>query len=265
LEPFYFGASERRLYGVYHLPRSEARDAGWVLCYPTGQEYMRCHRAFVHLAERLSHVGFHVLRFDLSGCGDSQGDANEADLPRWIEDVRTAVWELRQGSGVSRIGLCGLRLGGSIVALAASQSRDVDALILWDAVVNGSRYLAEIEAQHREWLAGSFAKPRSRVQTSDTREVLGHALTMSLVANLESLDLLQLASVPASRALLIDTRQDRVLPLLHESLRALGVDVEQRSIQAPPVWIKGAEVVGEPMVPVRVIDCVVDWGARCLP
>ena len=81
MEPFYFGKSPRALFGVYHPPKAGmTRKTGVVLCYPMGHEYVYSHRAFLRLAMLLSSAGFHVLRFDFYGCGDSEGDCKEGKI-----------------------------------------------------------------------------------------------------------------------------------------------------------------------------------------
>ena len=80
MEPFYFGpAGGRRLFGVFHEPpASRRRGCGVVLCYPLGTEYTSYYRAYRQLALSLAENGFHVLRFDFRGCGDSEGEEHGA-------------------------------------------------------------------------------------------------------------------------------------------------------------------------------------------
>jgi len=81
METFYFGESPKQLYGAYHPPRDfNDRKVAVVLCYPIINEYLRAHRAFVRLATQLATEGFHVLRFDYFGCGDSYGDDDDGNL-----------------------------------------------------------------------------------------------------------------------------------------------------------------------------------------
>ena len=114
MNPFFFGSSEERLLGVHHPPRGRVpREVGVLLCYPLGQEYMRAHRAFRQLAMLLARRGFHVLRFDWFGTGDSAGAGEEGSIARWLEDARTAIDELKDTAGVTRVSLVGLRLGAA--------------------------------------------------------------------------------------------------------------------------------------------------------
>ena len=263
LEPFYFGPHQQ-LFGVYHPPaRAVERAVGVVLCYPMGQEYLRAHRAFVHLAMRLAQCGFHTLRFDFSGCGDSSEEGNAAvDLKRWEDDIAIAVEELRGGSTVEAVCLGGLRLGGSLAAVVSASRGDVDALVLWDPVVSGAEYLAEIRGHHQEWLRGSFAKGRTHGKNVDDAEVLGFALAEPLVRSLELLDLLELSSLPAPRVSLLDTRGNRALGSVLDRLRWLGASVEIQRLNEPPVWVKQRDDLGNVAVPVRTLEAVVEQLTR---
>jgi uncharacterized protein len=143
VNPFLFGESGKALYGVHHPPRgSTSRSSGIVLCYPFAQEYMRAHRAFRQMALLLSGEGFHVLRFDYSGTGDSSGGPEVMSAEQWNEDVGIAVEELADVAAVGSVWLVGLRLGAAF-ALQAAGRREVAGVVLWDPVINGTTQLAE--------------------------------------------------------------------------------------------------------------------------
>jgi pimeloyl-ACP methyl ester carboxylesterase len=145
VNPLYFGAADRALYGVYLPPKAkQARRSGVVLCYPMGQEYMRAHRAFRQLAMLLQRAGFHVLRFDYSGTGDSAGESDSGTMAQWAADIGTAIDELKDTAEVTRVSLVGLRLGAALAALAAAPRDDIDCVVLWDPIVRGDQYLREL-------------------------------------------------------------------------------------------------------------------------
>lgn len=156
MNPQFFGKADAPLYGVYLPPKTTPRDTGVVLCYPFGQEYMRAHRAYRQLALLLTKKGYHVLRFDYRGTGDSSGDLEVMTPQDWIEDVGLAVQELRDSAGVQSITVIGLRLGALVAGAACAQGLNVDRLIVWDPIVDGADYerelLAEIAAEKpSEW------------------------------------------------------------------------------------------------------------------
>src|SRR5262245_24413810 len=144
MNPFFFGSSERPLFGVHHPPRERgARETGVVLCYPMGQEYMRSHRAFRQLANLLTRAGQHVFRFDYFATGDSSGASGEGSLAQWLADVNQAIDELKDNASLASVSLVGLRLGAALAARASAGRADIDRLVLWDPVVLGPSYLEE--------------------------------------------------------------------------------------------------------------------------
>jgi pimeloyl-ACP methyl ester carboxylesterase len=149
MKPAYFGSSSRPLFGVHRPSQaSKSRDTGVLLCYPGVQEYNMAHWAFRRLAGTLAREGFHVLSFDWSGTGDSWGDTTDGTLEIWREDVALAAQELRDASAASSISIVGMRLGATLAALACADGLAAERLVLWEPVVSGSRYIAELEALH---------------------------------------------------------------------------------------------------------------------
>lgn len=146
MESLFFGPSSSSLYGVYSSPRpGRDRQEGVVFCYPYGQEYMRAHRVMRQLAINLADLGYHVLRFDYRGTGDSTGDMSAATFDQWVADTQLAVDELRDMTAVQKFALIGLRLGGMVAAEAACQRRDISRLVLWDPVCSGSEHIGELQ------------------------------------------------------------------------------------------------------------------------
>jgi alpha/beta superfamily hydrolase len=133
MTPFYFGASDQRLYGVYEAAHNRnARDQAVVLCNPVGNEHIHAHRTMRSLSTQLSKAGIHVLRFDYFGTGDSSGEVCEGDPQRWCDDIRSAALELREMTGAARMSLVGLRFGANLAARVAADLPNVVSLVLWD-------------------------------------------------------------------------------------------------------------------------------------
>jgi uncharacterized protein len=145
MHAFYFGTSKAPLFGVYHPPRGTSpRDHGVVLCYPWGQEYMRGHRAFRQLAFGLTRAGFHVLRFDYFGTGDSGGSSEEGAPEQWLADLDAAIDELQDMADITTVSLVGARIGAALAARVAERRDGIAGVVLWDPVVTGAAYLDEI-------------------------------------------------------------------------------------------------------------------------
>jgi len=206
IEPHFFGSSDRRLFGVYHVPEGRFRSHGVVLCPPGPQRYMRSHMALRQVAMTLARRGFHVLRFDYYGTGDSAGASDEGNLSEWKANIVSAADDLRECSGARRLSLIGFRLGAT---LAAAVPLDLADLILWDPVVTGGEYIRELRSLHRRQFAGVLFPPRLPRPGVDG-DVLGLPFPAQLQTELETLDLRQVfAARPDHVALVVsDGRQD---------------------------------------------------------
>src|SRR2546427_936966 len=170
--PFYFGPSDKPLFGCYHKARTEdSRKCAVVICQPVGHEYINCHRALRQLSARLAEAGFPVLRFDYYGCGDSAGISEEGRVSRWLEDISTAIFDLRQRTGLAQTCIVGLRLGGALSTMIGSQRDDVESLVLWSPVVNGKSYLENLFSLQKEMLR--FRPKPKRKHAQDHIDVLG--------------------------------------------------------------------------------------------
>ena len=123
--------SDERLVGVLHEPEGEARGAGVVFIHGWAGYRGGPHRLFVEAARRLCEAGYHALRFDLRGRGDSTGEVAAADLDGMIEDARAARRFVLEQDGVERSYWLGICSGGNVALGAASLDTDADGLILW--------------------------------------------------------------------------------------------------------------------------------------
>ena len=103
--PFFFGQSHRRIFGLYHPPPANCAFRGAVvLCQPLGTEFINAHRAMRQLAIMLSNAGFHVLRFDYYGTGDSEGESQTITADDLVKDIGLAIDELCSICHCERVG-----------------------------------------------------------------------------------------------------------------------------------------------------------------
>jgi alpha-beta hydrolase superfamily lysophospholipase len=183
----YFGDRATQCFRVYHPPTGvAARSAAVVLCNPAPQEYRQCHYLYRQLALRLADAGLHVLRFDYRGTGDSAGDTRDATLADWVTDIAEAATELRELSEVKEVGLVGIRLGAALAARAVAGGLSVRDLVLWDPVVHGAPYLAQLRDVH-DRIRLDQPYPISDAPTRD--DLLGATLTDGQAEATMALDL----------------------------------------------------------------------------
>jgi len=176
---------ERQLYGVYHEPSPlNERDSAILLCSPIGLEYIRSYWALKQLANKLSRAGHHVLRFDYSHTGNSAGASNKVTVENWLEDIKTALKELRALSGIRRYSIVGLRFG-ALLAASAAESQKLENLILWDPVISGPEHLHALQK------LDSQRFNRSQDLTSPDVELLGFPYPSSLKTSIEAQNLIE--------------------------------------------------------------------------
>lgn len=256
MNPLYFGTSQRALFGVYHPPRArDARRTGVVLCYPVGQEYMRAHRAFRQLAILLSRAGFPVLRFDYYGTGDSAGDGDAGSLEQWMRDIEVAIDELKDNAAVDRVSLVGLRLGAPLVAAAQARRPDVVSAVLWDPVVEGEPYFAEILATALEGEGDGDARRPPGEQ--ETVGIYGFPWTPALRREVRQVAPASYAVRPDSRVAVFVSSDRPDYARLRDHLAAHTSRLEFRCIPSPGDWAY-IDAYGSALLPQEIIQGIVN-------
>jgi len=119
--PCFFPAVSETLFGVLTTPLGRARDVAVVMA--TGGGYLTSthrNRLHVRLARRLAAIGYHCLRFDYHGTGDSPGtiDSFMSEQPL-VDDLRGAAQWLGSARGLDRHVLVGSSLASRVVLAAA--------------------------------------------------------------------------------------------------------------------------------------------------
>lgn len=123
------GHGDLCLAGQFH--RTDSKK-GIILCHGFTGDRAEGGR-FRRTAEVFSGAGYNLLRFDFSGCGESEGEF--ITVENQTEDLKAAVRYLK-AKGINRIGLLGLSLGG-LTALHAC-GPEISTLVLW-APATGSK------------------------------------------------------------------------------------------------------------------------------
>jgi len=257
MEPLYFPSGNRQLFGVYHGPSpSRERDTGILICHPLGQEYIRSHRTLTHLARSLAEKGFSVLRFDYSCCGDSEGEDDQADLAHWSADITTALYQLQEGTNVTRLFLIGLRLGANLALQASVDHSGVTGIVLWDPIVDGPTYVSELQEQHDSWLKGSFCQ---RCQMSKgVEEILGFPLSSPMKCGLLRLNFPHMAHQCPGYTCLIDSEQppqNALQPALIENLEST---ISYYHLPGDMPW-RMQNTTSKSLVPKYIVDTITHW------
>jgi alpha-beta hydrolase superfamily lysophospholipase len=248
--PFWFGPSDRPLFGWLHLPDGGAARGGVVLCPPLGIEAICVYFSYRTLAERLASSGIAVLRFDYDGTGDSFGAQEDGGRTEaWLASVEAAVDVLR-ATGVGSVGLVGIRMGALLAATVAVRAGDLDAVVLWDPCISGRSFLREQRAFRLVSIGGD--------DDGSAVDAPGMRFGAETVDVLGGLDLLGSKSLLAPRVLVLEDPQRPRSKRLRERLGESGVQ-----------WVEatGQEALLDPprqTPPWAVIDLVRDWIAAVL-
>jgi pimeloyl-ACP methyl ester carboxylesterase len=247
VNPFFFGRSERPLFGLF----TRGRESGGVataeravlLCYPIGSEYLRAHRAFRQVNTLLNRGGTHVLRFDYSCTGDSAGPGVEATVEEWLDDVDWAIDELLDTAGTDTIDVVGLRWGAAFGALAAREREEVRRIVLWDPVVSGGEYFDEVMP---EGVPGGVVG------------IEGYPFSEALVEGLRGIDLRrQLAEGGAVPTDIVASADRRSYRELHEALLEAGRPSRLDVVPSPGNWAQ-VDPFGDALIPQDIIRILLD-------
>lgn len=160
-----------------------------LICSPIAQEHIRTYKVIRNIAKSLSIKGYHVLRFDYAGIGDSSGEFADMSIDNWLDNISQACNELVDISGVKKINILGVRLGGTLAVLSGT-SLPVEKIVMWDPVVTGSEYLSNLKRMHGEMLTDTmrYSVPR-KPEESYSRELLGYIFSEDLLNELANLSI----------------------------------------------------------------------------
>lgn len=253
MSAFFFGPAERQLFGFYHAPRGAGTGAA-VLCPSWGPEYQYAHRALRVTARRLAENGFHVLRFDYSGVGDSWGDTTDGDLDRWPDDVALAVHELKAMSNQPRIDLVGLRIGATTAARAAAALSDIRRIVLWDPVLDGAAWTRRFKQ--------SRPVQRSGADERRTMEFAQRLVAAELVERFAAIDATHYTGMRADGVLLLETQSADENPADTASSAASQLQnvprLQHMFVEDAAPWLEDNSIWSG-LVPAKAIRAVVDW------
>jgi len=151
--------------GILAEPEGDARGAGVVLLHGWSGYRIGPHRMLVETARALCSAGYHTLRFDLRGRGDSSGDPVSSDLDGMIEDARAARRLLMEQGGVRRTYWLGICSGGNVALGAASLDEGVDGLLLWSTPLFAPYKSKSQEVARRGMFLAEYARKLFRRET----------------------------------------------------------------------------------------------------
>lgn len=259
-----FGSDGHVLRGVLHRPTSEPK-AGLVFVHPFAEEKKCSHRVMVEMARAAASMDCAVLRFDLRGCGDSDGEFPEVTLADWRADVRRAFTYARDELGCEAYALLGLRLGATLAVELAEEEIELGCLALWEPVVDGKRYISHTmrRSMMRKKLTaheggGEATEAPDETETGEV-DFDGYLVRPEVREALSEIDLLSKAKAYPGPALVLNLtpRQKAAAPM--EELAATYVSGEVQVVRQEPIW----STVGL-VDPTPTIAATTEWLSQAL-
>jgi len=239
MNQFFFGSVDRPLYGVHHPPQcDQIRDAAVLVCYPLGREYMRCHRALVRLCDRLAQTGFHSMRFDYYGTGDSAGDLGEGSIDEWLTNIRSAAQELKEVSGVQKCSVVGVRIGAALATYAATKENSIETLLLWDPISDGNQYVEKMTKMHDAFVIDldRFPEGDARDDNVSGDELVGMPFPTGLRQSIRQIDLASVTGLNAKRVAVVVTDDRPHYRQSLEHLVSLAGSGSYHVVNEPAAW-----------------------------
>ncbi len=245
---FFFPHEGESLFGVLHRAHRDSAT-GLVFCYPFAEERQESHRVMANLAARLAENGSHVLRFDPRGTGDSEGNFGDYDLRDWISDILRAVEILKMKTSAERVGLLGLRLGGTCAILAAKESTDISFLVLVSPILDLKEYLRSFLRGNLAFQMATYREIRTNRETLIARllgggkvNVEGYHLSGDFYS--QALEARPLEDFPADRcpSLILDvvSEEGKVNPSVAALAEKIAVHPSSRHLTVieEPFWLE---------------------------
>ena len=171
--PFWFGPSDRPLFGWLHLPAGGRARGGVVLCQPLGIEAICVYFSYPHPGRPPGPAGPGRAPLRLRRNRRLQWRGDGPRPARRLAGEHDRSHRIPGGTGVGALGLVGIRMGALFAATEAARWGSVDALVLWDPCLSGRGVPARAAlppiAHHRGRRpeGGGRRGPRAPVRSGD--------------------------------------------------------------------------------------------------
>lgn len=152
-----------KLFGILTLPEGNKKVPAVILVH--GFAKTKSERKFVELARKLAENKIASLRFDFSGCGDSEGRFEEMRISKQVEELKTAFQRLTKEKRVNkeRIGIFAHSLGTVVACLFQQKYRKIKCFVLAALALDQKRLI-------RKWYSPKEIKKWKKQRYLDTEK-----------------------------------------------------------------------------------------------
>jgi len=155
----------QKIFGIFHRPYGQGPFPTVLMCHGLAGHKTGKYRLYVHLSERLSKIGIASLRIDFRGSGDSEGNFSEMTLESEVSDAKIALQYLRERKDVdiSRLGLFGRSVGGTVALMAAKESGPIKSLAIWAPLYDGEQWADQWNMLHAPEVSAEYRYEKMKV------------------------------------------------------------------------------------------------------
>lgn len=175
-QPVEFTSSGLKIAGVLHLPAGLSagdKRAGIVVLHGFGSN--KNGGISLAAARLFSALGYVTLRFDMRGCGESQGERGRVICMEQVEDAKAAIGFLQSRPEVdaSRIGLMGHSFGAAVAIYTAGVDERVAACVSTGGWGDGEKKFRKQHESPQAWkkFTDMMAEGRRRLAAGESMMV----------------------------------------------------------------------------------------------
>ena len=246
----WLSTGKEEIFYWHHMPEEKSSDTAVIIISPFGPEYMHCSRSVKILADHIAATGFHCVRYDPPGMGNSSADLEDENIwLKWLEAPQSLTQHLNNKFNIKNIILLGLR-SGCLVMSELLKSSEYAASIFWYPHTRGSHYIRGIQ------LLDSVLYENDKVQTGGTLDGGGYPITESLQTEIKKINLLKQDFAGINKTLVINDKETTSKSKLNEHLLNNDINTESIYLEGLDAMIKQ---VALSKVPFNNIDTICSW------
>jgi alpha/beta superfamily hydrolase len=161
-QPVFFDAAGEDLFGIFTRPDGDANGMAILALFGAGPfPTLGKNQVRIRLARQLAELGFHVLRLDYRGIGESGGEPREATLTDlWVDDALGAIRWL-QANGFHRIVIVGVCFGARTALVVLDDIPGLEGMVLIAPPVGEANHRETILAHPWSWYLRRAMSPSS--------------------------------------------------------------------------------------------------------
>lgn len=240
--------------GWFHAASQSARAVGIVLCRPLGYEVLCTYGAYSQLATTLAAAGFHVIRFDYHGTGDSAGDDADPDrVGAWRASILAAAAEIKKLAHVEQLVFFGMRMGATLAAAVAEELGGIESLVMWAPCRTGRSFVRELTA------ARSVTQPAASAAANGSdpgMDSLGFYYSGQTLEQLKALDCTSAKRSPAKNVLILNRDDMPPDKALQSKYVELGANTSQITVEGYELMMREPR---ETAIPPATLAAILDW------